>query len=136
MNLRKIGAVLVGILLAMTGMVTPLSVAQANDDPPVTVLHYMQYDWNPGCGPVGVSRCGYVYVASNHQTVGACDTYADGQGMWAEYYTTSGVHNYVADANGSQSGCSETTPGVIDRFRPCLNSGGILYCLATWRYVT
>lgn len=100
--------------------------------------HSMTYPWSPGCG-AGWSQCGYSKVSSDHRTVTACDTYADGAGFWTEYVRSDGASGYIKDGNGSEAGCgSGTTPSgmYIDRFRPCRNMSYGLVCLEDWMYVS
>ncbi|WP_017593892.1 hypothetical protein [Nocardiopsis potens] len=105
---------------------------------PAAHAHYVRYSWDPGCGPIGMSQCGYSSVSKTHKTVYACDTYADGVGLWTKYVRSDGVSGIVKDGNGSKSGCGKyTAPSgkYIDRIRPCRNHGSYITCLEKWKYI-
>lgn len=106
---------------------------------PAAQAHEMTYSWQPGCGVAGLQECGFAKVSTNHRTLTACDTNADGDGFWAEYKRSDGGSGYVKDTNGSASGCgSGTAPSgvTITSFRPVLNMGDGLLLVLPWRNVT
>lgn len=63
---------------------------------------------------------------SSHELI-VCDREADGNGFYADYYTTSGAHGQLWDGNGSSGGCGSQ---IIDvqRFRACEDDAGSDTC--------
>lgn len=68
--------------------------------------------WNYTCGNIQRDSCGYGQVRDNHETVDACDTRADGFGLYTRYRLLNGTEGKVGDANGSASGCGVGRPGT------------------------
>lgn len=85
------------------------------------------------CGSGGAKRCGYGGVTNGHMRVYTCDTYGDGYGFRVYYTLASGAGGWIDDANGSDSGCSERTPGVIVEYEACAKNGVANNCSGSRR---
>ena len=57
------------------------------------------------CGPDDLFQCGYGQVRDSHQIIDACDTRADGDGLYVKYRLLGGGSGKVGDGNGSAAGC-------------------------------
>ncbi|MGJ5830067.1 hypothetical protein [Streptomyces ossamyceticus] len=74
-----------------------------------------------------VSRSyGNAYNSGN--TVYACDTREDGDGVYAEYWGSGTTHGYVWDGNGSQAGCGSGWVSSLRTFRVCVDDFGSDTC--------
>jgi hypothetical protein len=58
-----------------------------------------------GCGAEGLFICGYGQVRDHHQIIDACDTRADGDGLFVKYRLLGGGSGQVGDGNGAAAGC-------------------------------
>jgi hypothetical protein len=60
---------------------------------------------------------------TNDDIIQVCDREADGHGVYAEYYLSSGAFKSVVDGNGSAAGCGVNDwtayPWWVTRYRVC-----------------
>ncbi|MFJ5548732.1 hypothetical protein [Streptomyces sp. NPDC093225] len=77
------------------------------------------------CGSWLNKRCGYGGVTDNNLRVFACDTYANGEGFFTQWWLTNGESGWVADPNGSEAGCGEwwaTGASRVASYQACTNT--------------
>jgi hypothetical protein len=88
----RLAAAVAGCGLLTVGLALP---AEAHDVSAATL----------GCGAEGLFVCGYGQVRDSHQIIDACDTRADGNGLFVKYRLLGGGSGKVGDGNGSAAGC-------------------------------
>lgn len=118
-------ALLIATLVALTLQVwvTPASADPIRGDEHMSVVEEGDCNWEEEwCTYYGVST-----VNEWETQIIACDSKADGRGVYAEWYTYAGAYGAVVDGNGSQGGCGGATMApseYIYRFHVCVRNLG------------
>jgi hypothetical protein len=108
----RLAAAVAGCGLLTFGLALP---AEAHDRR-VTLIY---------CGPDQLFACGYGQVRDSHQIIDACDTRADGDGLYVKYRLLGGGSGKVGDGNGSAAGCGirrvGSTAAPVVQFNVCVD---------------
>jgi hypothetical protein len=109
----RLAAAVAGCGLLTVGLALP---AEAHDKR-VTLIY---------CGADDLFECGYGQVRDSHQIVDACDTRADGDGVYVKYRLLGGGSGKVGDGNGSAAGCGirrvGSTAAPVVQFNVCVEA--------------